>query len=161
MPRFASLLLLSGLLLFGCESEQTYLYEVNNVTVRESGVSKENLKSELEFLSLAYNDLFATTLTEDQLFNLAQAYSSLGDKNLIVDILIRNFLNAPGANVPSSQAMRSDVNRFITDTYKKFYVREPGEYELWYLGNLIQNDPEMTPEMIYYAFLTSDEYRFY
>ena len=79
----------------------------------------------------------------------------------MIIVFIRNFLNAPGANVPSSQAMRSDVNRFITDTYKKFYVREPGEYELWYLGNLIQNDPDMTPEMIYYAFLTSDEYRFY
>lgn len=159
MHRFLYLLL--GFLFFACEGERTYLYEVNQVTVSESDISKENLKSELEFLSLAYNDLFGTTLTENQLFSLAQAYSSLGDKNLIVDILIRNFLNAPGANVPSSQAMRSDINRFITDTYKKFYVREPGEYELWYLRSLIQNDPDMTPEMLYYAFLTSDEYRFY
>ena len=57
--------------------------------------------------------------------------------------------------------MRANVDQFITDIYNKLYVRDPNEYERWFLKDLIESDSELTPEMIYYAFLTSDEYRFF
>jgi hypothetical protein len=157
-------LLFLGLLwsLWGCQqTEKVYLYEVDEVEVAQPGVEKNKLKSDLEFISLAYSDLFGTTLNDNQLLALVQGYNAVGDKGLIADVIIRNFLNSPGADVPTAQQMRADISAFVQQTYKRFYVREASAYELWFFENLITNDPEISPEMIYYAFLTSDEYRFF
>lgn len=149
-------------LLFACKDpDPVFVYEVNEVEVNQAGLNKNNLKNDLEFISLAYSDIFGTTVTEQILNQLVTAYNSIGDKTLIADYIIKNMLNAPGAQIPSAQDMRSDVGLFINDTYKKFYVREPNEYERWYFSQLIDQDPDMTPELIYYSFLTSDEYRYY
>lgn len=153
--------LLALLFLASCQKEDIYLYEVNQVSVSQPGVDKANQKSDIEFLSLAYADLFGTTISADNLNVMVQAYASMGDKNLIADIIIRNLINTPGARVPTDAEMRADIDGFITDTYKKFYIREPGEYESWYLRQLIEEDTDFSPDMIYYAFLTSDEYRYY
>ena len=154
--------LISLLFLMSCApTEQVYLYEVNEVEVRQAGVEKNTLKGDLEFISLAYSDLFGTTLTENQLLVLVTGYNAMGDKGLIADVIIRNFLNNPAADVPGVQEMKADVPAFIRETYRRFYVREPGEYELWYFENLIATDDSITPEIIFYAFLTSDEYRYF
>ena len=63
--------------------------------------------------------------------------------------------------MPTVAEMKADIPAFVTDLYNRFYVREPSEYELWYLQDLIMRDEAMTPEILYYAFLTSDEYRFF
>lgn len=154
---------LAFLLLFSCSKEvqDIYLYEVNEVEVSQSGVNKNNLKSDLEFISLAYSDLLDETISNQDLNRMILAYSSVGDKELIADILIRNLLNSPNANIPSNQVMRGDVDAFILSIYNKLYVRDPNEYEAWFLKDLIENDPDITPEMIFYAFLTSDEYRYF
>ena len=153
--------LIATCMLMSCQSDKLYLYEVNPVEVKQAGVEKQNLKSDLEFLSLAYADLFGKTLPDALLNSMIAAYASVGDKSLMADIIIRNLLNSPDANVPDDADMRADVRGFITETYKKFYVREPGEYELWYFENLINSNSDIRPEIIYYAFLTSDEYRYY
>ncbi len=57
--------------------------------------------------------------------------------------------------------MRNDIDKFITDTYIRFYLRLPSEYERYFLKDLIQNDQEMTPELIYTSFALSNEYFFY
>lgn len=157
-----SISLILSIFFSACSKTETlYLYEVNEVEVTKPGVDKKSLKSDLEFLSLAYSDLFGTTLTENQLLTLVTGYNAVGDKGLIADVIVRNFLNNSAADVPSTQEMNTDVPAFIQATYRRFYVREPGEYELWYFENLIANDSEITPEIIYYAFLTSDEYRYF
>jgi hypothetical protein len=168
ITRRYSIFLISFIFLLSCflfsacsQTETVYLYEVNEVEVSQPGVDKNSLKSDLEFISLAFSDLFGTTLTENQLLTLVTGYNAIGDKGLVADVIIRNFLNNPGADVPTTQEMKADVPAFIKATYRRFYVREPGEYELWYFENLIANDPDVTPEIIYYAFLTSDEYRYF
>lgn len=161
MKRSIYFSLIAILWLSACQKEDVYLYEVDQVSVNQPGVNKANQKSDLEFLSLAYADLFGTTISADNLNIMVQAYASMGDKNLIADIIIRNLLNTPGARIPTDAEMRADVDGFISETYKKFYIREPGEYEVWYLKQLIEEDSDFSPEMIYYAFLTSDEYRYY
>lgn len=149
------------LFLVSCDQEDIYLYEVNPVEVNQTGVEKVNQKSDLEFLSLAYADLFGTTISSSELNVMVQAYESMGDKTLIADIIIRNLLNTQGAKIPTNAEMRNDLDGFINDTYKKFFIRLPGEYEIWYLKQLITEDSDFSPEMVYYAFLTSDEYRYY
>ncbi|MFK7922114.1 MAG: hypothetical protein AB8H47_09165 [Bacteroidia bacterium] len=155
-------ILFSIALLVSCQGGQdVYLYEVNEVEIKTTNLDKSNLKTDLEFLSLAYSDLFGTTISENALSQMVNSYNSVGDKLLIADYIILNMLNAPGASLPTDQEMRADIESFVKDTYKKFYVREPTEYERWHFQQLIEQDTDIRPEQIYYAFLTSDEYRYY
>lgn len=155
-------MLLSIALLVSCQGGQdVYLYEVDEVEIKSTNLDKNNLKTDLEFLSLAYSDLFGTTISENALTQMVNSYNSVGDKLLIADYIIRNMINAPGASVPTNQAMRADIETFVQDAYKKFFVREPSEYERWHFQQLIEQDTDIRPEQIYYAFLTSDEYRYY
>ena len=70
-------------------------------------------------------------------------------------------MNQPGVILPSNAEMRADIPKFITNTYKKFLVREPTVAELAYFKTYIENNPNVTPELVYVAFATSNEYKFY
>jgi hypothetical protein len=143
------------------EAPTTYIYGVNGVGVTQDGVSKPNVKSTIEFISIAYSDLFGNTINQATLTDLATAYVSFADRKLIEDMIIRNFLNAQGVDIPTLTEMNADVPAFIINSYKKFYNREPNEFELWQMENLIASDAAITPELVYYAFMTSNEYRYY
>lgn len=157
------LLLLVVLFTSSCKKEAptTYIYGVNGVGVTQDGVSKPNVKSTVEFISIAYSDLFGNTINQATLTDLATAYVSFADRKLIEDMIIRNFLNAPGVDIPTLTEMNANVPTFIINSYKKFYNREPNEFELWQMENLIESDSAITPELVYYAFMTSNEYRYY
>ncbi|MGB3948405.1 MAG: hypothetical protein WBM13_10495 [Bacteroidia bacterium] len=139
----------------------TYIYGVNGVGVTQDGVSKPNVKSTVEFISIAYSDLFGNTINQATLTDLSTAYVSFADKKLIEDMIIRNFLNTPGIDIPTLTEMNASLPTFIINSYKKFYNREPNEFELWQMQNLIESDSTITPELVYYAFMTSNEYRYY
>ena len=147
----------------GCkkDTQKKYIYDVNSAPVAQAGVAKPNVKSTVEFISIAYSDLFGTTIDQAKLTSLGTAYNAFGDKKLIEDLIIRNFLNTTGVSIPTKVSMNANVPLFVTNTYKKFYNRVPNEFELWQLTNLITNDVSSTPELVYYAFMTSNEYRYY
>ena len=161
MTRIFGFVLILSFTVFSCTKEKSYLYEVEPITVEQDGSNKNNLKSDFEFISIAYSDLFGTTISRDDLVDLSLAYSSFGDRKLIEDMIIRNFLNDPSVNIPTSIQMRNDINLFINDTYKKLFNRAPNEFEAWYVVNLIENDTDITSEIVYYSFMTSNEYRYY
>jgi len=157
------IVVLLGFFLLGtsCKRDTEHVYEVNDVAVTQSGVNKQNLKSTKEFISIAHSDLFGSTINQSDLTDLSLVYDAFGDKKLIEDMIIRNFLNQPGVSFPSSAEMRADLPLFIEEAYEKFYNRAPNELEAWQLQNLLEKDPSITPELAYYSFMTSDEYRFY
>ena len=161
MTRIFGFVLILSFTVFSCTKEKSYLYEVEPITVEQDGSNKNNLKSDFEFISIAYSDLFGTTISRDDSVDLSLAYSSFGDRKLIEDMIIRNFLNDPSVNIPTSIQMRNDINLFINDTYKKLFNRAPNEFEAWYVVNLIENDTDITSEIVYYSFMTSNEYRYY
>lgn len=158
---FYSLLLFS-LLVFACkkETETQYVYGVNDVSVSKGGSSKATVKTTTEFASIAYSDLFGNTIGSNELAEINLAYAGFGDKKLIEDMIIRNFLKKTNA-IPSNTTMRADVTKFVNETYSKFLNREPTEFERWSLVNTINTDTSITPEMVYYSVLTSNEYRYY
>jgi hypothetical protein len=147
-------------ILFGaCKKE--YIYEVNDVDVTQNSANKNSVKSTTEFVSIAYTDIYGSTIPQNYLDQLSLAYLAFGDKKLIEDIIIKNMLNAPGVQLPTQAQMQADIDGFVTTAYKKFYNRLPSEYELWQMREYIADDAQVTPELVYYAFLTSDEYRYY
>ena len=44
---------------------------------------------------------------------------------------------------------------------KKLFNRNPDEYELWFIADMIQRDSTVTAELIYFSLMTSNEYRYY
>lgn len=152
-------------ILSSCKKEKEkiydYIYEVNDVNVNQTGVNKPNVKSTVEFISIAYADLFGTTIDQASLTNLSLAYMAFGDKKFIEDMIIRNFLNKSGAVIPDKSEMAANTGDFVKNAYRKFYNREPSEFEKWQIVNSINSDSTITPELVYYSFLTSDEYRYY
>lgn len=144
-----------------CTKEKTYIYDVNNVNVNQANSNKGTSKTTTEFISIAYSDLFGTTISNADLVEMFTAYSSFGDKKLVEDRIIRVLLDRSGVQVPTNQSMRNDISLFVTNSYKKFFNRAPNEFEKYYLKNMVQNDTAITPEMLYYSFMTSNEYRYY
>lgn len=155
-----SLLLLLSLSL-ACKKEKTYLYGVNDVTVKQEGAVKPSVKTTTEFISIAYADIFGTTIPANDLTQLSVLYSAFGDKKLMENMIIKNFLNAPGVAIPTKAQMNADITSFLQNTYTKFLNRTPNEFELYGTKVLVQADTSITPELIYYGMLTSNEYRHY
>ncbi len=144
------------------QGQAEYVYDLNNIIIRQDGVDKSTVKSLNEFASIAYTDLFEATLSQQNLNNLNLAYASFGDKKLVEELIIKNFLNNSNAIIPTTAEMNADVNTFTINTYKKFYNRVPNEFEKWKLKDFIEkNQAIVTPEIIYFSFMTSDEYRYY
>lgn len=155
-------LLVFLLLVFtGCKKEFIYQFEVDDVDVTQPGAVKPNIKSDIEFISVAYTDLFGAAIPQNELDDLALSYSAFGDKKVLIDMIIRNFLNDSAVDIPSQSEMEGDPGAFVEDSFRKFFVRKPTEFEKWFVVNKIQSDQNLTPELVYYAFLTSNEYRYY
>lgn len=147
--------------LSSCQKEEVYLYEVNDVKVRQEKGDKINVKSQTEFIAIAYSDLFEMGIDRPTLETLLAPYLAFGDQKLIEQMIIKSFLNVPGASIPTKQEMDADRAQFIKNAYTKFLAREPDEFELWHFEKLFAEDPSITPELFYFAILTSDEYRYY
>lgn len=145
----------------GCKPDPDIIYQVDDVAVSRPAGQKGSQKSLTEFISIAYADVIEQSITQDILIALSQPYSGFGDLKYIEDLIIRNLLNAPNAQLPSNTEMRADVNGFVIGTYQRFFNRNPNEFEQWYLKNLIDDNPDITPELVYYSIMTSDEYRYY
>lgn len=168
MKRIKEVMLLSlvsvVLLYSGCNTktvENRYLYEVQTKEIYQNSSQKQTLKTTTQFVSIAYSDLFNSSITNDVLNKLDIAYQSLGDKKIIEDMIIRTFLQQASSLIPTNNAMRSDIPTFVQNTYLRFYNRKPNEFEAWKVKDMIEKNTDMTPKMIYYTLMTSDEYRYY
>lgn len=144
-----------------CKKEVVTQYEINEVTLYASASEKKNLKSDEQFLSIMYTDITRQSISNDELSSMVRAYTSMGDKTLVIDVLTKSLLTLPQAEIADKDDMRKDVEGFIEETFKRFYIRKPTAQESWFLANQIEGDKDIGPIDIYYALLVSDEYRYY
>lgn len=154
-------LLILALLSACTKDNKKYIYKIQDVEIMEPGALKPNVKTSTEYISIAYSDVFGSTISTDLLKNLKKNYISFGDVGVTEDLIIRNFLNNSAAQIPSKIDMNNDIKQFVINAYKKVYNRTPNEYEQWFLTNLIQNNSDITPDVVYYSLMTSNEYRQY
>ncbi len=153
---------LSLLFLFtSCQPEDKYLYEVNEVDVLPVNANKSKQKTIEQFVSILHANLFQKALSADEMVEIRKVIESIGDKELAYEILISNFMNKPGVIIPPDEDMRADIDEFLVDTYKRFFVRFPTEAEKAYMRNFIEADPNVTAELVYFSFALSNEYQFY
>jgi len=143
-----------------CRKEMP-VYEINRETVNMNTIDKNTLKRNTEFISQSYADLFGKPIGSNALNRSIICYEAFSDKALVEDMIIRDMIRAAGAYIPLREEIISNVDSFTVASYKKFYHRPPNELEVWNMRNLVQADTALTPGMVYYAIMTSDEYKFY
>jgi len=148
-------------LLVSCQKEDTYIYEQNPVEVLPANARKDKEKTIEQFISILYANLFQKALSADEMVEIRRLIESIGDKEVAYEILISNYMNRSDVIIPANESMRGDLDGFLMETYKRFFVRIPTEAEKAYLTNFIESDPNVTAEMVYFSFALSEEYRFY
>jgi len=154
--------LLSILTLVSCKKEKKVTYYVNDVNITQNAAVKDHLKSTTEFISIAYSDIFGTVITTAKLADLSTMYRAFGDKKLIEEMVIKNFLNESTIQIPQiDRTSEITIQNFVSNSYKKLFNRTPDEYELWFVADMILKDDTLTAELIYFSLMTANEYRYY
>ena len=143
-----------------CKKEEP-IYDVNQIQSTSYNANKDKLKSPAQYISILYANLFQQALSANELVEITRCIESIGDKEVAHEIILSNFMNKSGVTLPSDSLMRSDLNGFIEETYKRFYVRDITEAEREFFLNFFESHPDLTVEMVYYAFSLSNEYQFY
>ncbi|MCB0760706.1 MAG: hypothetical protein KDC12_04215 [Flavobacteriales bacterium] len=154
--------LIGGLLLVSaCKKAPEPVFELNNEELYPNSAGKDKLKTNNQYVAILHANLFQTALSANDIFDLNNCIESIGDKELAREVIISNFMNKDGVQIPTVEEMNADIDAFIEDTYIRFYVRYPTEAERTYVRNFIQSNAYMTPELVYFSFALSDEYMYY
>jgi hypothetical protein len=161
MKKLLLIPLICLLALGACKNEKRYIYEVEEQEIYQSANDKKNLKTTTQFISIAYNDLFGSNITTQQLQQFDVALQAFGDKNVIQEMIVKNLINRGGTQIPSDIAMRGDLPSFVEQTYLRIYNRKPNEFEAWKLKDMVEKNADITAKMVYYSLMTSEEYKYY
>ena len=155
------LLFLVGLLaLTSCQKEYD-VYEVTDVTILPVNSEKTKPKTDAQYISILYTNFFQEPIGPSKMLEAQNAIASIGDKQIAYEMLVSKYMNDPRVILPPNDEMRSDPIGFVRDTYKRFMVRQPTEAELLWWVNYIDSTPDVTSELVYFAFATSNEHFHY
>ena len=157
MNRIISLVLIT--LFTSCIKED--VYELNTIQSTSYNANKNKIKSTNQFISILYANLFQQALSANELVEISRCIESIGDKEVAHEIVLSNFLNKEYVLIPSDSLMREDLNLFIEETYKRFYIRDITEAEREFFINFFESNPNVSAEMVYMAFSLSNEYQYY
>jgi hypothetical protein len=149
-----------SVLVSSCKKEDI-IYDVNQVNATSYNANKNKLKTVSQYISILYANLFQKSLSANELVEITKCIESIGDKEVAHEIVLSNFMNKSGVTLPSDSLMRADINLFIEQTYKRFYVRDLTEAEREFFLNFFESHPDVSVEMVYSAFSLSNEYQFY
>jgi len=145
-------------LFISCQPET--IYDVGTLNPNADG-EKTELKDDLQFMSIAYRDLFEEEVPPGVLEFMRTAYISLGDKELVVDRVVQAMLSSPDVELPSQTDMLGAKEQFIQSTYRKFLLRDPSSFEEAYWVSQLTENPNLLVKDVYYIFMTSQEYKYY
>ncbi|MBC8266144.1 MAG: hypothetical protein H8E84_04175 [Flavobacteriales bacterium] len=153
------LVCLFSIIIFSCKKDVSY--GVDAINTMPPNAQKTKLKSNEQYISILYANLFQKALSANELVEITHCIEAFGDKETIHEVIVSNFMNKPDVIIPSDSIMRADIDIFLTNIYTRFYVRDITEAEKEYLTKFIEVNPAFTAEMLYTAFALSDEYQYY
>jgi hypothetical protein len=160
--RYPSLVLAAAVvLLVGCTAEPDVTYGLLPLELNASNAEKDRVKSIDQWITILHADLFGEALGSAELFEVKQAFYSVGDQEIACAVLVSNFMQDDNVQLPDAAAMTQDPDAFIDDTYVRFLVRYPTEAERTWMRNFLASNPTMTPELVYTSFALSEEYLHY
>lgn len=161
--RLPASLTLACLLLFAasCTVEPDVQYGLEPLELASSTADKDRVKTIDQWISILHADLFGTALGSAELFDIKQAFQSVGDQEVARESLVASFMQNPDVQLPALESMLNDPDNFVEEAYVRFLVRYPTQAERTWMRNYIQNTPTVTPELVYSSFALSTEYLHY
>lgn len=147
-----------------CKKKDSNTYEVVDTNSYGDNLNKDKSKSNIEFHSILSTNLFQKPSSINELSRTDRVMQSCGDKSLINEVIISNYMNSANVKLPSRKMMTDSTERFIEETFIRFFIRRPTEAEKTWFTNFInanKSNPNFRPELVYTAFAASDEYMFY
>jgi len=159
MKKILFILLCFPLLFSSCRKDD--VYELNEINATSYNANKNKLKSSNQFISILYANIFQEALSANELVEISRCIQSIGDKEVAHEIILSNFMNKEGVIIPSDSIMRDDLNLFIEESYKRFFVRDITEAEREFFLSFFESHPNVSAEMVYMAFSLSNEYQYY
>ena len=151
-------------ILFLCVSsckKDDIVYDINELQSSSYNANKNKLKSISQYISIVYANLFQNALSSNDLVEIKNCIESIGDKQVAHEIILSNFMNKQDVLIPSDSLMRADLDFFLEETYKRFFVRDITEAEREFFLIFLNTNPNVTCEMVYTSFALSNEYQFY
>jgi len=146
--------------IISCEKDIYEVYEVNPIEVLPVNADKNKAKTDAQYISIVYTNLFQVPIGPNALLEALGAIRSIGDKQVVYDIVVARYMN-DSPIIPTTNEMFADPETFIRNTYARFFTRQPTEAELTWMLNYIQSNPDLTPDIVYFSFATSDEHYHY
>ena len=146
---------------FSACKEEDLVYDINQLQSSSYNANKNKLKSISQYISIVYANLFQQALSSNELVEITRCIESIGDKEVAHEIILSNFMNSQDVILPSDSLMRADLDVFLEDTYKRFYVRDITKAEREFFLNFLNSNPNVSAEMVYMSFALSNEYQFY
>ena len=140
--------------------KEQVIYDIGTTEVKSAN-NKANLKADLQFITIAYRDLYGAEIPPDLLEQLRTNYTSFGDKALVVDEIVESMLLNPDLTLPSENLFRVNIPQFMNDVYEQFLLREATDFEIAYWKSMIEADASITVRDVYYVVMTSTEYKYY
>lgn len=158
------ILTIFSLLLLQCKKDKNTRYEIVETASYGDNLNKDKDKTNIEFHSILSTNLFQKPSSINELTRTDRVIQSCGDKTLINEVIISNYMNSNQVILPSRKRMVDSTERFVEETYIRFFIRRPTEAEkTWFINfiNANKSNPSFRPELVYTAFSASDEYMFY
>jgi hypothetical protein len=147
-----------------CKKKDSNTYQVVDTNSYGDNLNKDKSKSNIEFHSILSTNLFQKPSSINELSRTDRVMQSCGDKSLINEVIISNYMNSANVKLPSRKMMTDSTERFVEETFIRFFIRRPTEAEKTWFTNFInanKSNPNFRPELVYTAFAASDEYMFY
>lgn len=164
MRIFKFLILIISVTFISCKKNENTRYEVVDTSSYGDNLNKDKDKSNIEFHSILTTNLFQKPSSINELTRTDRVIQSCGDKTLINEVIISNYMNSNAVKLPSRTRMVDSTEKFVEETYVRFFIRRPTEAEkTWFINfiNANKSNPNFRPELVYTAFAASDEYMFY
>jgi len=115
-------------------------------------------KTDIQFISIAYMDVFGKAIPQQELNSLKEIFLSQGDQELNRNALIGRLLQNHTGELPGEHLLANNPTSFLRFCFKHFYRRIPSKSELEELTDTQQKEP-LTVSQWYYAFMISNEYQ--
>jgi hypothetical protein len=156
-------ILILVLFISACKKDDpTYLFEVDNIQVKPNSANKDRLKTDIEFISIAYNDLYGANISQSELDEIIRSYQSFGDKSLVIELIIKKFVFSSQSNITTiDRSSDATIEAFVQESYEKIYNRTPNSFEKWYLTDFLKSNEDINSQTFYYSIMTANEYRYY
>ena len=146
---------------FSACKEDDLVYDINQLQSSSYNANKNKLKSISQYISIVYANLFQQALSSNELVEITRCIESIGDKEVAHEIVLSNFMNSDDVIIPSDSLMRADLDVFLEETYKRFFIRDITQAEREFFLNFFNSNPNVSAEMVYMSFALSNEYQFY